>query len=280
SEKDSSISSEEEDVTIEKQTANEAEHEKVIDENVLEDESDSSGSNSSSSRKEEDGDGLIEGKKNLSIKRKNNIVAYGRVHAKNGPEQVVHGVALGEDNVRVSIDKAKYEEARLPIPSFDLETVKDAVGTVVAWPLKLVTEVPKAVVTTRTKCDKVENQQQKVERHRRCKWKNQQQKVERNRSNLNTAILSIMSAYDGKGFKIRGKNLNFTTNDVALILGMTPKGESIDFEEKISIKRNEEEWIVRMLPILMKEPKKREVVDKKKKSEKKTYSRMKKDASK
>ncbi|KAF5203765.1 hypothetical protein FRX31_006648, partial [Thalictrum thalictroides] len=105
----------------------------------------------------------------LNLKKKSNIVAYGRVHAKNGSEQVVHGKALGKDNVRVSIDKAKFEKALLPVPSFDLETVEDAVGVTVAWLLKFVTEieeqekdedsnferVPKASVT-RTKGDKVE----------------------------------------------------------------------------------------------------------------------------
>ncbi|KAF5195598.1 hypothetical protein FRX31_014814 [Thalictrum thalictroides] len=120
-------------------------------------EGDTSDEGSSSTSEEEAVDEDIPKKCCLSLKRKWNIVAYVRVHSKNGPKQLVHGIALGEDNVRVSIDKAKFEKAPLPVPSFDLETVKDAVGAVVAWPLKFVTEVPKAPVT-RTKSDKVEKQ--------------------------------------------------------------------------------------------------------------------------
>ncbi|KAF5201736.1 hypothetical protein FRX31_008677, partial [Thalictrum thalictroides] len=264
---------------------------------------------------------MIEGKKlltgtshpekkcSLSIKRKSNIVAYGRVHTKNGPEQVVHGVALGEDNVpkapvttRTKCDKVEKpttkgrKKRKVQVESvLKITTRSQSVspkklekphGKGVMTTKKLEKPHGKGVMTTvspkkggkpKTKGKKIVVDVQNKstgyirgklhhvvaffdevkpllsDKHRQLLDAMPFQKLfkaflnkdvcQSDHSNLNTAILSIMSTYDGKGFKIGGKNLNFTTKDVALILGMTPKGESIDFEEKVSIKRNEEEWI-------------------------------------
>lgn len=54
----------------------------------------------------------------------------------NGP---IHGVPLGDGNVRVSIDKSIKGEALLPIPNgVDMVTLEQAVGTHVAWPQNFV----------------------------------------------------------------------------------------------------------------------------------------------
>lgn len=51
----------------------------------------------------------------------------------------VHGVPLGEGNIRVAIDTALDEQALLPIPvTEELVTVGQAVGSHVAWPKHLV----------------------------------------------------------------------------------------------------------------------------------------------
>ncbi|XP_062006884.1 uncharacterized protein LOC133724182 [Rosa rugosa] len=78
----------------------------------------------------------------LAIDRVENIVAYGTVIQVNVEEgnQKIHGVPLGEDNVRVSVIGTIVHDALLPFPvkDADIVTVGDAIGTCVAWPRKLV----------------------------------------------------------------------------------------------------------------------------------------------
>ncbi|GMN47264.1 hypothetical protein TIFTF001_016435 [Ficus carica] len=50
----------------------------------------------------------------------------------------VHGIPLGEGNVRVSINVPKLKKSPLPIPTYDATTVEDAVKGFVAWPKSLV----------------------------------------------------------------------------------------------------------------------------------------------
>jgi hypothetical protein len=52
----------------------------------------------------------------------------------------IHGVTLGEENVRISVEVPIKEDAYLPIPNIagDIFTVKQAIGTHIAWPRHLV----------------------------------------------------------------------------------------------------------------------------------------------
>lgn len=73
----------------------------------------------------------------------NNIVALGTMFWKRGPNELLHTVPLGEDNMRVSIDVVKVEDALLPIPiSEEQATVGAAVGCFVAWPKNLIFFAP------------------------------------------------------------------------------------------------------------------------------------------
>lgn len=71
----------------------------------------------------------------------NNIVAIASIVEVNidYSKQTIHGVPLGEGNVRVSIVRPLIPEAKLPFPIKDeIMTVKDAVGTYIAWPRELI----------------------------------------------------------------------------------------------------------------------------------------------
>ncbi|KAI3990811.1 hypothetical protein MKX01_011719, partial [Papaver californicum] len=60
-------------------------------------------------------------------------------NAFDSPKEKVHNVELGEGNFRVLVLSAKDLEALVPIPHEDeIVTIKDALGTYVAWPKKLV----------------------------------------------------------------------------------------------------------------------------------------------
>ncbi|GMN64101.1 hypothetical protein TIFTF001_033168 [Ficus carica] len=66
------------------------------------------------------------------------LVAFGRVWWESLPTDTVHGIPLGEGNVRVSINVPKLKKSPLPIPTYDATTVEDAVNGFVAWPKSLV----------------------------------------------------------------------------------------------------------------------------------------------
>jgi hypothetical protein len=54
----------------------------------------------------------------------------------------IHNVTLGEHNLRVSITKAISPSAILPVPvRGEMETVNEAVGSIVAWPKEFVLSV-------------------------------------------------------------------------------------------------------------------------------------------
>ncbi|KAF5176435.1 hypothetical protein FRX31_033976 [Thalictrum thalictroides] len=115
----SSSTSEEEEVDEDIPKVNEKEQvdgKKVIEEDDSESEKNSSGSNSSSSSEEED------------VTTEKQTTNEGSNSSSSSEEED----GDGEDNVRVSIDKAKFEKTPIPVPSFDLKTVKDVVGEVVA----------------------------------------------------------------------------------------------------------------------------------------------------
>lgn len=65
------------------------------------------------------------------------------VFEKKGLNELLHTVPLGKDNLRVSVDIVKVEEALLPIPiPGEATTVGEAVGFHVAWPSNLVLCAP------------------------------------------------------------------------------------------------------------------------------------------
>ncbi|KAK9268999.1 hypothetical protein L1049_000767 [Liquidambar formosana] len=77
----------------------------------------------------------------LAVGSLTNVVARGIVVESMGP--TVHSIPLGDKNVRVAIDFAIDGNALLPIPvGDDLVTVKQAIGSHVAWPKMLVVSTP------------------------------------------------------------------------------------------------------------------------------------------
>lgn len=77
----------------------------------------------------------------LAVDRVDNIVAIGTIIQVNvaSSDQLIHGVPLGKENMRVSVVRAIVDDALLPIPVKDeIVTVSDAIGTCVAWPRNLV----------------------------------------------------------------------------------------------------------------------------------------------
>ncbi|XP_024198524.1 uncharacterized protein LOC112201828 [Rosa chinensis] len=71
----------------------------------------------------------------LAVDRVDNIVAIGTIIQVNvaSSDQLIHGVPLGKENMRVSVVRAIVDDALLPIPVKDeIVTVSDAIGTCVA----------------------------------------------------------------------------------------------------------------------------------------------------
>ncbi|GMN24789.1 hypothetical protein TIFTF001_050345 [Ficus carica] len=66
------------------------------------------------------------------------LVAIGRAYADCVPTDTVHGIPLGEENVRVTVTVPKINRALLPIPTNEATSVEEAVGGFVAWPKSLV----------------------------------------------------------------------------------------------------------------------------------------------
>ncbi|GMN62964.1 hypothetical protein TIFTF001_032041 [Ficus carica] len=56
------------------------------------------------------------------------LVAFGRTWLESLPNDIVHGIPLGEGNVRVSINVPKLKKATLPIPTYEATTVEDVVN--------------------------------------------------------------------------------------------------------------------------------------------------------
>ncbi|XP_061987927.1 uncharacterized protein LOC133706413 isoform X2 [Rosa rugosa] len=82
----------------------------------------------------------------LALGSVDNIVAIAsvvEVQDDKCANQTVHGHPLGEGNVRVSIIRPLVPEAKLPFPVNDeIVSVKDAVGTYIAWPRDLILQSP------------------------------------------------------------------------------------------------------------------------------------------
>ncbi|GMN32108.1 hypothetical protein TIFTF001_041682 [Ficus carica] len=56
------------------------------------------------------------------------LVAFGRAWLESLPTDTVHGISLGEGNVRVSINVPKLKKAALPNPTYEATTVEEAVN--------------------------------------------------------------------------------------------------------------------------------------------------------
>ena len=70
------------------------------------------------------------------------LVANGRAYMECVPTDTIHGIPLGEENVRVTITVPKLRDAALPIPTQEATCIEEAVGGFVAWPKKLVAVQP------------------------------------------------------------------------------------------------------------------------------------------
>ncbi|KAL1818593.1 hypothetical protein ACET3Z_013462 [Daucus carota] len=95
----------------------------------------------------------------LSVDNIENKVAFGTIFDDTELNTVVHGVPIQPGHVRVAVDGAIQGDALLPVPvEGELETVKQAIGSMVSWPEDLITIAP--VVKTRKdaskKKDKIE----------------------------------------------------------------------------------------------------------------------------
>ncbi|GMN57680.1 hypothetical protein TIFTF001_026787 [Ficus carica] len=66
------------------------------------------------------------------------LVAINRAYVDCVPADIVHGIPLCEENVRVTITVPKLNRALLPIPTNEATSIEEAVGGFVAWPKSLV----------------------------------------------------------------------------------------------------------------------------------------------
>ncbi|GMN53755.1 hypothetical protein TIFTF001_022895 [Ficus carica] len=66
------------------------------------------------------------------------LIAIGRAYMDCVPTDTVHGILLGEENVRVTITVPKLKHALLPIPTNEATCIEEVVGGFVAWPKRLV----------------------------------------------------------------------------------------------------------------------------------------------
>ena len=62
------------------------------------------------------------------------VVAEGRVHSLN-PQQMVHFVQLGNNAARIWVDVVKVDNAAVWRSSDEIEYMKDAIGSSIAWPI-------------------------------------------------------------------------------------------------------------------------------------------------
>ena len=72
------------------------------------------------------------------VNRGDVLVAIGRAYMDCVPTDTVHGIPLGEENVRVTITVPKLKGALLPILTHEATSIEEAIGGFVAWPKRLV----------------------------------------------------------------------------------------------------------------------------------------------
>ncbi|GMN62986.1 hypothetical protein TIFTF001_032058 [Ficus carica] len=72
------------------------------------------------------------------VNRGNVLVAIGKAYMECVPTDTVHGIPLGEENVRVTITVPKLKRALLPILTNEATCIKEAIGGFVVWLKRLV----------------------------------------------------------------------------------------------------------------------------------------------
>ncbi|XP_073133541.1 uncharacterized protein [Henckelia pumila] len=84
-------------------------------------------------------DDFLQGKLVTLTLESNIVVAYGTIVHVNGGGNLLHGVPLPVNCMRIAIDEAVEKSAQLPFPiPNECDTIGDAVGSHVAWPVHLV----------------------------------------------------------------------------------------------------------------------------------------------
>lgn len=71
----------------------------------------------------------------MDIGQRKLVVAEGHVHSTD-PDQMVHFIRLGPNTARVWVDAVLVDDADVWRPSDEIETLKDAHGSSIAWPLE------------------------------------------------------------------------------------------------------------------------------------------------
>ncbi|KAL8146466.1 hypothetical protein AgCh_004264 [Apium graveolens] len=79
----------------------------------------------------------------LAVDNIENVVAFGMVFPQDGMSSSVHGVLLQPGYVRVRVDEIIKEDALVPVPiAGEIETICQAVGSLLAWPEDMVIFTP------------------------------------------------------------------------------------------------------------------------------------------
>jgi len=74
------------------------------------------------------------------------IVTRERAYNSNDDNQMLHGHALGSDNIKVSIIESLDINTYLPYPTDKMTTVGDDVGSFIAWPIDLFLCMPRYII--------------------------------------------------------------------------------------------------------------------------------------
>ncbi|XP_040366111.1 uncharacterized protein LOC121050406 [Rosa chinensis] len=160
----------------------------------------------------------------LAVDTISNIVAFGTVFDEEDVSRVIHGVPMKEGCVRVSVDGAIQEEARLPFPVGDeMELVGQAVGSHVAWPEELV--IRRVNKKKKRKMDFVKQLFDKAELNpfvpKRCKLLYKHAKTIMSQTNE-----SIRTMLDDSVFGVQ-KQLFILTENVIDLLEMNKIGQGV-----------------------------------------------------
>ncbi|KAM5578065.1 hypothetical protein ABKV19_008405, partial [Rosa sericea] len=160
----------------------------------------------------------------LAVDTISNVVAFGTVFEEKDVSRMIHGVPLKEGCVRVSVDGAIQEEARLPFPvDGEMELVGQAVGSHVAWPEELV--IRRVNKKNKRKMDFVKQLFDKAELNpfvpKRCKLLYKHAKNIMSQTNE-----SISTVLDDSVFGVQ-KELFILTENVTDLLEMNKIGQGV-----------------------------------------------------
>ncbi|GMN74962.1 hypothetical protein TIFTF001_053955 [Ficus carica] len=104
------------------------------------------------------------------------LAAIGKVWMESVPTDMVHGVPLGEGNLRVSIISPRIKTAKLPISTSEAEIVNDAVGEYVGWPKTLIELCTISVISRDP--SRVLNKEAKGTKHHKAKGEKKKLKTQ------------------------------------------------------------------------------------------------------